>query len=224
MNEENKEMPDQIRKLPQQSRSIALVDALKVACLKILEEEGHEALTSNRLCAVAGVSKGSIYQYVPNMEALLALVFEDKILTFLEKRTAKTRAQLPTKSIDDVTYEIIDDTIFFLATLYDLEPNFFRTFPNYFEFDDWYDKLFHTERAMDSLIVELLDKYHTGTSERDKRLRTKLFSTTINNAVRTVIATEPSLIKNPEYSQMICDMALAIIKTPLESAQQSPDD
>ena len=49
-----------MRKLPQQSRSIALLEALKIACLKILEEEGHDALTSNRLCAVAGVSKGSI--------------------------------------------------------------------------------------------------------------------------------------------------------------------
>lgn len=219
MSQDQKTMPDQVRKLPQQSRSIALLEALKTACLKILEEEGAEALTSNRLCAVAGVSKGSIYQYVPNIEALLALIFEDKILEFLENRTSKTKAQLPTgKDIDDITYEIIDDTIFFLGTLYELEPNFFRSFPSYFEFDEWYDKLFGTKGTMDNLTLELFNRYQKSDSASDINLRTKLFSKTINTAIRTVVMTEPQLIKNPEYSQLICNMALTIIKSPIDTS------
>jgi len=220
MSQDNKTMPDQVRKLPQQSRSIALLEALKIACLKILEEEGHDALTSNRLCAVAGVSKGSIYQYVPNIEALLALIFEDKILEFLEFRTNKTRSQLTSgKDIDDITYEIIDDTLFFLGDLYELEPNFFSTFPRYFEFDEWYDKLFDTKNAMDGLIVELFDRYHKSESKSDVNLRTKLFGKIINTAIRTVVLTEPQLMKNPEYSQLICDLAVSIIKSPIDTDQ-----
>lgn len=220
MSDEKKTKPDQVRKLPKQSRSIALLEALKSACLKILEEEGHKALTSNRLCVVAGVSKGSIYQYVPNIEALLALIYEDKILEFLAARTRKTQTQIKTKSLDDLTFEIIDDTIYFLAELYELEPNFFCAFPSYFEFDEWYDKLFNTEHAMDGLIVALFDKLDQSYTERDKNLRVKLFSNTVNTAIRTVVTTEPELIKKPEYSELICDLALAIIKSPIE--QEKP--
>ncbi|WP_018991383.1 TetR/AcrR family transcriptional regulator [Aromatoleum toluclasticum] len=64
------------RKLPTQSRSRSLVAALIEACLQILEEEGAEALTVNRLADVSGVAVGSIYQYFPNKEAIVSLAFD----------------------------------------------------------------------------------------------------------------------------------------------------
>lgn len=64
------------RKLPTQSRSRSLVAALIEACLQILEEEGAEALTVNRLAEVSGVAVGSIYQYFPNKEAIVSLAFD----------------------------------------------------------------------------------------------------------------------------------------------------
>lgn len=64
------------RKLPTQSRSRSLVRALIESCIKLLEEEGADALTMNRLSEVSGVAVGSIYQYFPNIEAVLGEAFE----------------------------------------------------------------------------------------------------------------------------------------------------
>lgn len=64
------------RKLPTQSRSRSLVAALIQGCLQILENEGAEALTVNRLAEVSGVAVGSIYQYFPNKEAIVSLAFD----------------------------------------------------------------------------------------------------------------------------------------------------
>ena len=64
------------RKLPSQSRSRSLVAALVEACLQILEKEGADALTVNRLSEVSGVAVGSIYQYFPNKEAVVSLAFD----------------------------------------------------------------------------------------------------------------------------------------------------
>lgn len=64
------------RKLPSQSRSRSLVAALVEACLQILEKEGADALTVNRLAEVSGVAVGSIYQYFPNKEAIVSLAFD----------------------------------------------------------------------------------------------------------------------------------------------------
>lgn len=62
------------RKLPRQARSRALVDAILDAAARILAQHGREALNTNLVAEKAGVSIGSLYQYFPNREAIIAAV------------------------------------------------------------------------------------------------------------------------------------------------------
>jgi AcrR family transcriptional regulator len=59
-----------------QSRSRATVDALVEATARVLTKEGYERASTNRIASVAGVSIGSLYQYFPSKEALVAAVIE----------------------------------------------------------------------------------------------------------------------------------------------------
>lgn len=68
--------PAPIRKSPRQARSQATVEAILTAAARILTKEGFEALTTNRVATVAGVSVGSLYQYFPNKEALVRALCE----------------------------------------------------------------------------------------------------------------------------------------------------
>lgn len=70
-------MPPQPRKEPRQTRSVALVAALKQGGRQILEVEGREALTALHLADQSGVAISSIYEYFPTMESLIAAIFED---------------------------------------------------------------------------------------------------------------------------------------------------
>src|SRR5690606_40557400 len=72
------------RKLPQQGRSRLLVESTKQACLQILQKEGPRALTATRIAEVAGVSMGSLYQYFPNVDAIVATVYEDLTIQEIE--------------------------------------------------------------------------------------------------------------------------------------------
>jgi AcrR family transcriptional regulator len=64
------------RKAASQERSRATVDALVEATARILVKEGFDKASTNRIAEVAGVSVGSLYQYFPGKEALVAAVID----------------------------------------------------------------------------------------------------------------------------------------------------
>lgn len=81
--------PTNPRKTASQARSRATVDALVEATARILVREGFEKASTNRIAEIAGVSVGSLYQYFPSKEALVAAVIDrhnDEIMTIV--RTA----------------------------------------------------------------------------------------------------------------------------------------
>ena len=64
------------RKSASQERSRSTVDALLEATTRILIKEGYDRASTNRIAEVAGVSIGSLYQYFPSKEALVAAVVD----------------------------------------------------------------------------------------------------------------------------------------------------
>ena len=64
------------RKQASQERSRATVDALVEATARILVREGFDRASTNRIAQEAGVSIGSLYQYFPSKEALVAAAIE----------------------------------------------------------------------------------------------------------------------------------------------------
>jgi AcrR family transcriptional regulator len=64
------------RKLPQQERSRMTVEAILEATTHILTEEGYDKANTNCIAERAGISIGSLYQYFPNKESLMAVLME----------------------------------------------------------------------------------------------------------------------------------------------------
>jgi AcrR family transcriptional regulator len=66
--------PTTPRKQASQERSRATVEALVEATARILVRDGFDQASTNRIAREAGVSVGSLYQYYPSKEALVAAV------------------------------------------------------------------------------------------------------------------------------------------------------
>jgi AcrR family transcriptional regulator len=64
------------RKSASQKRSRVTVNALLEATARILIREGYDKASTNRIAEVAGLSVGSLYQYFPGKEALVAALIE----------------------------------------------------------------------------------------------------------------------------------------------------
>ena len=64
------------RKTPKQMRSQGMVDAILEATTRILKKRGYSETNTNMIAEVAGVSVGSIYQYFPNKESIIATLHQ----------------------------------------------------------------------------------------------------------------------------------------------------
>lgn len=90
------------RKIASQDRSRATVDALVEATARILVKEGFDKASTNRIAEVAGVSVGSLYQYFPGKEALVAAVIErhqQEIMRTVRGELAEVLAQPVEKAV-----------------------------------------------------------------------------------------------------------------------------
>jgi len=64
------------RKQPAQGRSRFTVRQIVEAAARVFEEHGYAGANTNRIAERAGVSIGSLYQYFPNKESILAVLLE----------------------------------------------------------------------------------------------------------------------------------------------------
>ena len=67
------------RKAPKQQRSRETVDVILAATARVLVKEGFDHASTNRIAEAAGVSIGSLYQYFPSKESLVAALIERHI-------------------------------------------------------------------------------------------------------------------------------------------------
>lgn len=72
------------RKKPRQARSKATVDAIVAATGQVFEKEGFRKTTTTAVAERAGVSVGSLYQYFPDKQTLIAAFFEHRLAQDVE--------------------------------------------------------------------------------------------------------------------------------------------
>lgn len=85
------------RKQPRQARAAATVDAIIEAAARILERDGLEAFNTNAVARAAGVSVGSLYQYFPGKDAIMAALIRQESQAFARAldevlRTARAKS------------------------------------------------------------------------------------------------------------------------------------
>src|ERR1700723_2508993 len=87
------------RKKPRQERSHATVEVILSATARVLCSTGYDRASTNRIALAAGVSIGSLYQYFPSKEALVASLVErhtDQMMSVLKGKLAEVAmAPLP---------------------------------------------------------------------------------------------------------------------------------
>jgi len=98
------------RKAPRQARSQATVTAILDAAARVLVERGYAAATTNLVAEVAGVSVGSLYQYFPNKDALIAALHERHVRQ-MDEVVERAFAVVQELSFDEALHLVIDGLV-----------------------------------------------------------------------------------------------------------------
>ena len=99
-----------IRRQPTQRRAHRTVEAVLDAVLRVLKREGFEAITTNRIAEVAGVSIGSVYQYFPDKRAIFVALHQRHIEQ-IDRMIESTLIQHATSSLEDLMRAMIEGMI-----------------------------------------------------------------------------------------------------------------
>jgi AcrR family transcriptional regulator len=195
------------RKSPSQERSRLTVERILEAAARIFHEQGYAGATTNDIADEAGLSIGSLYQYFPNKDALLAALTKRHITT-----TTSSLAAMIGKLPEDSGFNVILRAVVrFLVEQHDLDDLHLlvmHTSPRTHEIN------LELEQAKTQLVEitsVLLAKMNI--IEDQQMLISRMVVATIDAAVHDVIIRQPRGKKRQAAIDLTISTALSIVET-----------
>ena len=158
---------DAFRRRPRQSRGQKRVELLLDAAATVIAEQGLEAATAEAIAAQARTAKGSLYQFFPNRDAVLAAL----ALRYADEMRAIHERAFPLDAHDVPLERLIDRIVKPLAEFHDRNPAFRRVFASHDGPVD--DTRSAPARLRAQLFESFVDRLDVLFASRNPRLATR---------------------------------------------------
>ncbi len=205
-----KELPT-LRKRPNQSRSRALVNAVAQASLRILDEGGDEALTVARIAEVSGAAVGSIYQYFPNKDAIVALLYE-QVLDEESAHLQGMQARLVGMPLATALREILANIIRVELRLFKLNQAFHLRYHNALHLGMWRGPYQNKTEFIDATWLPLLQIYRDELSTPHPQLAAYLLGQGLRSVIRSMLEDLPDQLESPALLDSLVAMAMGCLR------------
>lgn len=199
------------RKLPSQSRSRSLVAALVEACLQILENEGADALTVNRLSEVSGVAVGSIYQYFPNKEAVVSLAFDHILHEEATVHVPALRERIVGMSLDAALREILANMIRQELRLHCLNREFHLKYHPELQVGLRLGPYESTRQYVDEAWGAFVRLYVPDLDAARRDMAAYMLGMATRATIRVALEDAPERVSRPEFLDCLQGMALGAL-------------
>lgn len=174
-------------KRPKQERSKSTVDAILEAVTHIMDKDGAQGLTTNKIAERAGVSVGSLYQYFKNKES----IFETILLRMTETNLALFESHLAAKpetvTIEGIVRLVVQSQFENIQKMGKLSKILFEYAPQLLSHQ-------HFNKADESIIRFLLDKtqeYNVAIKPENKAHAFFVCSNSVRGVIFMTILTKP---------------------------------
>ncbi len=177
------------RKSASQERSRATVEALLDATARVLTKVGYDRASTNRIAATAGVSVGSLYQYFPNKEALVAA---------LVARHNREILQLVRDALEEVASLDLPAAVRAMVTAaldaHLVDPTLHRIFAEQVPRMGQLAEIEALERETFQLVRTYLEKRRREISTKDLDAATSILVTTVEALTHQFVINKPAAL------------------------------
>src|SRR5690606_13050563 len=214
------EQPPTPRKLPQQERSQRMVKAIVDACAKLLETHGEKAFTLPLLETVSGVTKGSIYQYFPNLEAIVAALNDREFETYTREGLRQMASHQGSYTLRDELTFLIDQAVSWHLRMHSLHSLFHTRYKLHYDAGRRFDEVFDNWDVIARFMAPLVAKEPGEGTTADPVQQAFLLMETLNNLSLSTLSHYPEMINDPRFHRQLLDTCMALVASARESYRE----
>lgn len=200
------------RKKPQQKRSEITNDAILEAAAHILTEEGYSQLNTNYIAEKAGVSIGSLYQYYPNKEAIVATLIErsvNKDVQHIENLLKKIKAESLETTIHCLIHTAMDRCQQDLPIAIALREQIPRV--------EWTNKMREYITHLEQSVFDLLKTRYSNANE-DKLYKTAFITVrTVDRLINETLFEHPDWLANTAFRNSVSNLITLFLHNELKN-------
>lgn len=199
------------RKKASQERSRATVEALVEATARILVRDGYDQTNTNKIADEAGISVGSLYQYFPNKEAIVATLLENHIDAMrMVVRTSLLR--VADQSIADATRELVR----VMLDAHQIEPKLHRVFAEQLSRVGSLDRLASVQNETIALVRSIFEARKAEIRVKNLDIAAWIVVTTVEALTHVAISgthsgTYTEVAKRQELVEEITDVVVSYL-------------
>ena len=198
--------PSVLRKAPSQARSRVTVDIILQAAARILVHRGFEAFTTNAVAEEAGVSIGSLYQYFPNKEALIASLSKQH-LDDIQATLDKGLAQVATLRFRDLVRAMVDANV----SAHLINPGLHSALSDQLPDQGAHDWRVDFERRAHESVRALLNAHRKEIKVRDTDLAAYVIRRSVEACVHNAYRDRRADMKSGALSREVSELVLGYL-------------
>ncbi len=191
------------RKLPQQDRSRLTVEAILEATTHILTEEGYDKANTNRIAERAGISIGSLYQYFPNKESLMAALMDqhsNEIAALVESKL---------QNLFDVPPEVaIPELIKAVIAAHAIDPCLHQVLSEEIPRSERPQQMQTADERIAELLRTYLTRWRDRISPQNLDITVFILSRTVESLCHSAVIEHPSFVSNSQFEQEVSNLLL----------------
>jgi AcrR family transcriptional regulator len=197
------------RKLPQQDRSRVTVEAILEATTHILTEEGYEKANTNRIADRAGISIGSLYQYFPNKEALMAALMEQHSNEIVELVESKLQ-MLFDAPLETAISELVKAVI----AAHAINPRLHQVLNEEIPLSARLQQMQKADERIGKMLRAYLSRCREQIHPKNLDMTIFILSRTVESLCHAAVIEQPDFVSNSHFEQEVSKLLLLYLKNP----------
>ncbi len=194
------------RKRPLQARSVETVEAILTAAARILVKDGYDATTTNKIATKAGVSIGSLYQYFPSKESIVAALVE-RHRTEMHRVIAARLGQHQGHSIRENVRALLEVVV----EVKRLDPKLHRVFVEQVPRIGELPAIFDVNQQLAVAITAVLESRPEKLRPKNLDLASYVLVNTVLAVTHAVLVERPENLEDGSLVEELTDLAVAYL-------------